>query len=145
MEKLSVLSNRKEVEDYIKENPSVGRVRIARMFGLTDSQAGRLVKQIRRNKIRRASMGFDRAISVEDFRQKFDMVARVREGLKELSESGKVIYDTDFRIALEISATLWRRVVDREEFEKFQLQVRGKVIWGGAEALESIKRTIDVL
>lgn len=84
------------------------------------------------------------AVNYKDFADQFDVPAQIRDGLKQLG--CKVIKDDDFRRALGISFDRWKIAKSKQEFDENRLAIRpNEIIWGSKEALEVIKRKIDVL
>lgn len=84
------------------------------------------------------------AMSTDDFAKKYDVVNRVRDALKLLTEAHKVIYMKDLRAELQIPPPKFNKVMTKPEFSKYVLQVGGKPLCGNPGDLKKIKDTIDV-
>jgi len=144
------LMSEEEAIQFIKDNPNMGRPTIMRNIGWKEGPTYKLMQAIRKGNIQKISLKkpvphtkFRRAMSAEDFIHQFDIPAKIREALEELGD--RVISDSDFRTDLGIQSTLWRRGADRDEFNKYQVQIRGKIYWALPEVIERIRETMDVM
>ena len=144
-----------EAKDFIKENPSFGRVKIEQATHLTTAVVRRLMKEVRGDyntrRIQRAAVAKSPALSrgklhktldVAILMKDFDYPGKIREGLALLQE-GQVILEQDLRAQLGISTNFWRNAADKEEFDEYKLDVRGKTYWGLPDTLKELEEMMD--
>lgn len=140
-----------QAKAFIRKNPGLGRIRLAHLMRKSNGVTRRLIKEVSDEK--RGGHGpvtgtpidvsLSRAVDAESFRKQFDIPDKIRVALEKLK--GKVIWDSDFRTELQVNATLWKRAAEATDLSKFQLLVRGRVLWGWPEDLDNIRKTMDVL
>ena len=146
--------------EYIRQHSDYGYRKIARGLSISLGTAKTLMRKVRGsdrivgsskvNKFKGViSMAvpdtFRRGINAEEFKQQVDVVKVTSDGLRKLSEEGKVELDGDFRAELGVPVGIWPQIRNLEKFQANQLTVRGKLYWGDAETLNEIRRKMDVL
>lgn len=131
-----------QAKNYLRNNPKVGRVIAAKVTGLGRYKVQKLLKELKEGTKGESSV-LPYAIDADEFKEQFDIPKKIKENLNKLE--GKVITDSDFRIALGVNTTLWRRAADRMEFKEYQIQIKGRLYWAHPETIKEIKEKMDVL
>jgi len=131
--------------DVAKElRNTLGRKSLARLTGLTEGIAQRIIKNARKGSpMTSDTLDLKDAIDVNVFIEKNDMNRRVYKGLEKLQAA--LIPDIKFRDALSVSAAVWASLREKDEFKKFQITIRGKLYWAQPEVIGRIKTELDYL
>ncbi len=132
------------IDQYILDNPKVGRMRLAAHFDITESQAGARLKKIRYSKNKVAGNGaLKGAMSADDFIDKYDVVKKIEEALPKLE--GVVIRDADFRTSLGIDPISWARARELPQFDEHHQEVRGKLYWSTPKIFSQLQKKMDII
>jgi len=127
--------------------PAMGRVQLARLLGIKETQAQGLVERFRKGKLNNSAptmtqTRFKKAVCAETFRRQFDVPLKIREAMKELSD--QVIADNDFRLELGVQSVQWAAARSGAEFQPNQVTIHGKIFWAPVSIIKKIRETIDI-
>ena len=132
--------DRREIEDYIKNNPGDSRAKLAKRFKIHESAARRIRDKVlgKVRAIKRSSTVKPRGVALGAFRDALDVPHIIRQHTKDLSRS-EAYADADFRDLCGVNSGKWRAGADLEEFARFQFSHKGRMYWAHPSFVEKIE------
>lgn len=156
MKKQTTKEQDDEIKRFRRENPDWLIKDIQKKFDISRSTWDRIAQEMKYEKESFQSVyGIDakfgekdepknKALSFEEFRKLYDLRTIIEDGMKNIV--GDCFHESDdFRQDLGIDKLTWQKIEVDPEFLKYQIKIRGKIIWASPEMQEKAKKTIKIL
>lgn len=127
---------------YAQENPTIGRINLAKKFTIEENEARRIVDALRSGKSaeeRTSQTPRVRAKLLSEFRRDHDIPQKIRDRLEGMRD-GTYLTEEEMRQLCEVPVNNWRRNAELPEFADFKFKHDGVSYWAPTATIREMKK-----